>query len=88
MNTKAPLAGSSNQDFSAKTLTVNGAMTVASGNTVRFNLGPQHKLSLGGDGSFEIDAPNVVGGRFVVTQDGYVGIGTIIRGEIGSARHI
>ena len=32
--------------------------------------------SFGGSGGFQIDAPNVPGGRFVVTQGGNVGIGT------------
>ncbi|MEH1945275.1 MAG: tail fiber domain-containing protein [Nostoc sp.] len=76
VDTKAPLAGSSNQDFQTKNLTVNGAMTVAVRNTVHFELGLDKKLSLGKDGSFEIDAPNVAAGRFVVTQGGNVGIGT------------
>lgn len=75
-DTKALLAGSSTQDFTVRTLTINGGMTVATANSVRFNLGTNQKLSLGGNGSFEIDAPNVVGGRFVVTTAGNVGIGT------------
>ncbi len=34
-------------------------------------------LSLGGNGDFQIDAPNVPGGRFVVKDNGNVGIGTM-----------
>jgi hypothetical protein len=75
-DTKALLAGSVTQDFTTKSLTVNGAIKVAVSNTVRFELGTNQKLSLGGNGSFEIDAPNVTAGRFVVTQEGNVGIGT------------
>jgi hypothetical protein len=52
------------------------ALHVATAKSVRFELGTGQKLSLGGSGSFEIDAPNVVGGRFVVTEGGNVGIGT------------
>lgn len=44
--------------------------------SVRFELGTGRKLSLGGNGSFEIDKPGVVGGRFIVTEDGNVGIKT------------
>ncbi len=33
-------------------------------------------LSLGGNGAFSIDSPNVSGGRFVVSNSGAVGIGT------------
>ena len=34
------------------------------------------EASFGGNGAFQIDAPGIVGGRFVVTQGGNVGIGT------------
>ena len=44
--------------------------------SVRFELGSGQKLSLGGNGAFEIDKPGVVGGRFIVTDGGKVGIGT------------
>ena len=32
--------------------------------------------SFGPFGTFEIDAPNIPGGRFVVKENGFVGIGT------------
>jgi hypothetical protein len=51
------------------------ALHVAVDKSVRFELGRAQKLSLGGNGAFEVDAPDVVGGRFVVTQNGNVGIG-------------
>lgn len=51
------------------------ALRVGTG-SVRFELGAGQKLSLGGSGSFEVDAPNVVGGRLIVTTDGKVGMGT------------
>jgi hypothetical protein len=54
-------------------LDVNGGLTVR-GN-LRMDLGSDRKLSLGGNGTFEIDAPGVVGGRLIVTNEGNVGIG-------------
>ncbi len=51
------------------------ALQVGTGKSVRFELGINQKLSLGGNGPFEVDAPNIVGGRFVVTNAGNVGIG-------------
>ena len=51
------------------------ALHVAVDKSVRFELGPKQKLSLGGNGAFEVDAPHIFGGRFIVTQDGEVGIG-------------
>jgi hypothetical protein len=56
--------------------TLNGKLTVAVNKSVRLELGSDQKLSLGGNGAFEIDAPGVVGGRFKVSNDGKVGIGT------------
>jgi hypothetical protein len=56
--------------------TLNGGLNVAVNQTVRLELGPNQKLSLGGNGAFEIDAPDVVGGRFKVSDNGTVGIGT------------
>ncbi len=50
------------------------ALRVGTG-SVRFELGVNKKLSLGGNGSFEVDKPDVVGGRFIVTEGGNVGIG-------------
>jgi hypothetical protein len=44
-------------------------------NSVRFELGINNKLSLGGNGIFEIDAPGEARGRFVVNDAGRVGIG-------------
>jgi Chaperone of endosialidase len=41
----------------------------------RFEVGSGKKPSLGGNGDFEIDAPGIVAGRFVVTDAGNVGIG-------------
>lgn len=51
------------------------ALHVAVGKSVRFELGPTQKHSLGGNGAFEVDAPDIVGGRFIVTEKGNVGIG-------------
>jgi hypothetical protein len=51
------------------------ALHVGIDQSVRLELGPNAKLSLGGNGPLEIDAPGVVGGRFVVTDAGKVGIG-------------
>jgi Chaperone of endosialidase len=51
----------------------NGNATFAAGG--RFEVGTGKKVSLGGDGRFEIDAPGTVAGRFVVTDAGNVGIG-------------
>lgn len=47
---------------------------VAPDYTVRFELGPNSQLQLGGQGAFNVDAPNVSAGRFTVTNDGKVGI--------------
>ena len=52
------------------------SLHVATDKSVRFELGKSQKLSLGGNGSFEVDAPGKVGGRFMVTDSGMVGIGT------------
>jgi hypothetical protein len=54
------------------------AFHVGTNKSVRLELSTTAKLSLGGNGSFEIDAPGVVGGRFVVANDGSVGIGQAI----------
>jgi len=43
---------------------------------VRCEMGLGEKFSLGGNGSFEIDAPGIIAGRFVVQNGGNVGIGT------------
>ncbi len=43
--------------------------------TVRLDLGSGYKLSLGGNGTFEIDAPGTIGGRLIVKDNGNVGIG-------------
>src|SRR5262245_144097 len=51
------------------------ALHVGGGKSVRYELGINQKLSLGGNGAFEIDAPNIVGGRLIVTDQGTVGIG-------------
>jgi hypothetical protein len=48
---------------------------INSAGTVRYEVGTGQKFSLGGNGSFEIDAPGVVGGRFIFGQNGRVGIG-------------
>ena len=48
----------------------------AADGTARFELGPGQKMSLGGEGSFEIDAFGMPAGRFLVTDGGNVGIGT------------
>ena len=51
------------------------ALHVAVAKSVRIELGVNHKLSLGGNGTLEVDAPNVFGGRFIVAENGNVGIG-------------
>ena len=43
--------------------------------SVRFELGSSSQLSLGGNGAVNVDAPNVVGGRFTIQDEGNVGIG-------------
>jgi hypothetical protein len=51
------------------------AVHVAVDKSVRIELGANQKLSLGGNGTLEVDAPNVFGGRFTVAENGNVGIG-------------
>ena len=46
------------------------------GGGVRFDFESGKKFSLGGNGTFEIDAPGIVGGRFFISDTGKVGIGT------------
>ena len=46
------------------------------GGGVRFDFESGKKFSLGGNGTFEIDAPGIVGGRFFISDTGNVGIGT------------
>ncbi len=48
---------------------------IQSSGTVRFEIGTGQKFSLGGHGSLEIDSFGVAGGRFLVRDDGNVGIG-------------
>jgi hypothetical protein len=48
---------------------------VGGGKSVRYELGAGNKLSLGGAGTLEVDAPNIVGGRLIVTDSGNVGVG-------------
>jgi hypothetical protein len=55
---------------------VNQLGFITSDGSVRFEVGVGQKFSLGGNGNFEIDAPGIVGGRFIVTDGGNVGIGT------------
>jgi hypothetical protein len=57
-------------------LNVSGNFKLAVGKTARYELGTGSKLSLGGNGTFEIDAPGVGGGRLIVSESGNVGIGT------------
>jgi hypothetical protein len=71
------------------------ALHVGVGKSVRHELGPDQKLSLGGNGAFEIDAPNIVGGRFVVSNGGNVGIGApdpqeklVVDGTVAAARFV
>ncbi len=58
------------------------ALHVGANKSVRFELGDKQKVSLGENGSLEVDAPSIPGGRFVVTDGGNdgknskVGIGT------------
>ena len=51
------------------------ALHVAIAKSVRIELGANRKFSLGGNGTLEVDAPNVFGGRFIVAENGNVGIG-------------
>ena len=51
------------------------ALHVGTAKSVRYELGAGQKLSLGGAGTFEIDAPNVAGGRLIVADNGNVGLG-------------
>jgi hypothetical protein len=48
----------------------------ATGLRVQTNASGGTVASFGGNGDFQIDAPNVSGGRFIVQQGGNVGIGT------------
>jgi hypothetical protein len=57
------------------TMEPTATLHVGGGKSVRYELGAGNKLSLGGNGSLEVDAPNIVGGRFTVTDSGNVGIG-------------
>ena len=50
---------------------------VGMNSTVRFELGQQSMLSLGGQGVFNIDAVNVPAGRFTVANNGNVGINRV-----------
>ncbi|MEF8719789.1 MAG: tail fiber domain-containing protein [Candidatus Accumulibacter necessarius] len=58
------------------------ALHVGANKSVRFELGDKQKVSLGENGSLEVNAPSIPGGRFVVTDGGTdgksskVGIGT------------
>jgi hypothetical protein len=61
--------------------TPNYGLHVGSGKSVRYELGAGSKLSLGGNGTLEVDAPGVVGGRLIVTDSGSVGIGTTKPGQ-------
>lgn len=51
------------------------ALHVGVAKSVRVELGTGQKFSLGGNGTLEVDAPNVFGGRFIVAENGNVGIG-------------
>ncbi|KOP26855.1 hypothetical protein AMR41_08000 [Hapalosiphon sp. MRB220] len=51
------------------------ALHVGVSKSVRLELGTSQKLSLGGNGSFEIDASGTYGGRFIVNESGNVGVG-------------
>jgi Chaperone of endosialidase len=50
--------------------------TGAAGLRVQTNTSGGTVASFGGNGDFQVDAPNVPGGRFIVQQNGNVGIGT------------
>lgn len=51
-----------------------GNVNVSAG--VRCEIGLSNKFSLGGNGTFEIDAPGKLGGRLLISDAGNVGIGT------------
>jgi hypothetical protein len=57
-------------------VSVAGSLTIAVGKTLRIEGGTSGAFSFGGNGTFGVDAPNVVNGRFVVLDSGQVGIGT------------
>jgi hypothetical protein len=46
------------------------------GVSARLELGTGKRLSVGGSGSVQVDANGIVGGRFAITEEGDVGIGT------------
>ncbi len=48
---------------------------VGANRSVRYELGAGYRLSMGGIGTLEVDAVNVPGGRFIVKDNGNVGIG-------------
>lgn len=51
------------------------ALHVGANQTARFELGSSNSVSLGGVGTLSVDAPNIPSGRFVVANNGNVGIG-------------
>jgi hypothetical protein len=51
------------------------ALHIGAARSVRLELGAGQRLSLGSNGTFEIDAPMMPGGRLMITDSGNVGIG-------------
>ena len=49
---------------------------ITSAGTVRFEVPTRQKFSLGGGGTFEVDAAGTLAGRFLIAVNGNVGIGS------------
>ena len=54
--------------------TPTSALHVGAASSVRFELGTSNQFSMGGAGVVNVDAPDIVGGRFTIKNDGKVGI--------------
>lgn len=50
------------------------ALHVGAASSVRFELDAKSKVSIGGEGVVNVDAPSLEGGRFTITNSGRVGI--------------
>lgn len=65
-----------------KNLTVDGGLSLPAYRFLRLETAPERQtypyFSMGSNGSFQIDADGVAGGRFIVDADGNVGIGKAV----------
>jgi hypothetical protein len=82
-NDRAALFVTTGGNVGIGTTSPGSALELGLGNELRVDglngsTGPA--LSVGGSGSFSIDAPGIVSGRFIVTSSGQVGIGTATPG--------